>query len=75
MRNAPIAGWFSSWKIRKWNHPSPIPPNHPFYSWSFHELNHPAIGEPPMESPRSIVRPLHLVTEEGTGVTIGLESQ
>ena len=28
-----------------------VPPNHPFIDWIFHEINHPAIGEPHFRKP------------------------
>ena len=34
--------------LRKWRFPKiGVPPNQPFIDWSFHEINHPAVGVPP----------------------------
>ena len=42
------------WSVQKWRFPEMVvPPDHPFiiiYRWIFHEINHPAIGVPCMET-------------------------
>ena len=37
--------------LNMWRFPEMGVPNHPFYSRTFHEINHPAIGDPPFMEP------------------------
>jgi hypothetical protein len=37
--------------LNMWRFPEMGVPNHPYYSRTFHEINHPAIGDPPFMEP------------------------